>query len=183
MRLSLMKNVFALALLVVFASTVLCTAVQANVAGSLPDIFVSVLAEVKAKTRVRVLFPTELSRPFSDAKHARVDKATADEYAVSLYYELDAGNAGFAASFEATNNPHYSPRDLGNVREVMLTAGITGFFRPVSCGGACAPANLWWEKGGVLYEIRLKLPSTLREKNQQGIIAAVANSAILAGPR
>jgi len=178
-----MKNVFALALLGVFASAVLCTAVRANVAGSLPDIFVSVLAGVKAKTRVAVLLPAELPRPFSDAKHASVDKATADEYAVSLYYELDVGNAGFAASFEATNNPHYSPRELGNVREVKLAGGITGFFRPVSCGGSCAPANLWWEQGAVLYQIQLKLPSTFREKNQQGIITAVANSAILAGPR
>jgi|SRR5271166_3782323 len=178
-----MKNVFALALLGVFASTVLCTAVQANVAGSLPDIFVSVLAGVKAKTRVPVLLPTELPRPFSDAKHASVDKATADEYAVSLYYELDIGDAGFAASFQAIDNPHYSPRELGNVREVKLAGDITGFFRPVSCGGSCAPANLWWEQGAVLYQIQLKLPSTVREKNQEGIITAVASSAIIAGPR
>jgi hypothetical protein len=98
-----------------------------------------------------------------------VDKATADEYAVSLYYELDVGNAGFAASFQAINNLHYSPRELGNVREVKLAGGITGFFRPVSCGGSCAPANLWWEQGAVLYQIQLKLPSTVREKNQEGI--------------
>ena len=178
-----MKNVFVLALMGVFASTVLCTAVRANVAGSLPDVFLSVLAEVKAKTRVPVLLPTELPKPFSDAKHASVDKATADQYGVSLYYELDAGDAGFAAAFEATNDPRYSPRELGNVREVKLATGINGFFRPVNCGGSCAPANLWWEEGAVLYQIQLKLPSTLREKDQQGIITAVANSAILAGPR
>jgi len=178
-----MKNAFALALMGVFASTVLCTAVRANVAGSLPDIFLSVLAEVKAKTRVPILLPTELPKPFSDAKHARVDKTTAEQYAVSLYYELDGGNAGFAAAFEATNNPRYSPRELGNVREVKLAAGINGFFRPVNCGGSCAPANLWWEQGAVLYQIQLKLPSTLRENDQQGIITAIANSAILAGPR
>ena len=178
-----MKSVLALALLVVFASTVLCTAVRANEAGSLPDVFVSVLGGIKAKTRVPVLLPTELPRPFSDAKHASVDKATADEYEVSLYYELDAGNAGFAASFEATKNPHYSPRELANVREVKLAGGISGIFRPVSCGGSCAPANLWWEQGSVLYQIQLKVPSTLPEKNQQEIITALANSAIQAGPR
>jgi len=178
-----MKNVFALALLGVSASTALCTAIRANVAEPLPDIFVSVLAGVKAKTRVPVLLPTELPRPFSDAKHASVDQATADQYAVSLSYELDAGNAGFAASFQATNNPDYSPRELGNVQQVKLAGGITGFFRPVSCGGSCAPANLWWKKGAVLYQIQLKLSSTLREKKQLKIITAVANSAILAGPR
>ena len=178
-----MKKGFALALLGVFSSTVLCTAIRANVAGSLPDIFLSVLARVKVKTRVPVLLPTELPRPFSDAKHASVDKATTDEYAVSLYYELDVGNAGFAASFEATNNSQYSPRELGNVREVKLAGGLTGFFRPVNCGGSCAPANLWWEQKAVLYQIQLKLPSTLPERNQQRIITTVANSAILAGPR
>jgi hypothetical protein len=178
-----MKNMFALTFLGVVASTIFCTAVRANVAGSLPDVFLSVLAEVKANTRLPVLLPAELPKPFSDAKHATVGKTTADEYAVGLYYELDAGNAGFAASFEATNNPRYSPRELANVRQVKLASSITGFFRPVDCGGSCVPANLWWEQGAVLYQIQLKLPSTLREKNQQGIITGVANSAILAGPR
>jgi hypothetical protein len=61
-----MKNVISLALLGVFASTVFYAAVRANAAGPLPDIFRSVLTEVKAKTRVPVLLPTEL--PFYDVK-------------------------------------------------------------------------------------------------------------------
>jgi hypothetical protein len=176
-----MKNVISLALQGVFAFTLLYTAVRANAAGPLPDIFRSVLTEVKAKTRVPVLLTTEL--PFYDIKHASVDKATAEEYAISLYYKLDAGDAGFAASFQANNNRHYSPREIENVSEVKLATGITGFFRPVRCGGSCAPANLWWEQGAVLYQIQLKLPPGLREQNQQRMITAAANSAILAGPR
>ena len=177
-----MKNLCALALLGVVASTVFGTTLRSN-GTPLPSVFLSVLAEVKAKTRVPVLLPAELPKPFSDAKHAVVDKATADEYGVRLYYELDSGDAGLAALFEATNHPRNSPRRLGNVREVKLATGIAGFFRPVNCGGSCAPANLWWEQGVVLYQIQLKLPSTLRERSQQGIITAVANSAILAGVR
>jgi hypothetical protein len=156
---------------------------RANAASSLPDVFGSVLAEVKAKTSIPVLLPTELPRPLGNAKHAMVEKATPDEYAVALYYELEVGDAGLAAFFAAKNKSPYSPRELGNVREVKLTRGIVGFFRPVSCGGSCAPANLWWEHGGPLYQIQLKLPSTLSEKKQQRVITAVANSAILAGPR
>jgi len=150
---------------------------------SLPSVFVSLLAEVKARTNIPVLLPTELPKPFCDAEHAVVGKTKADEYAVDLYYELGVGDAGFAASFGAKNNAPYSPRELPNVQEVKLAGGIVGFFRPVSCGGSCAPANLWWERGAALYHIQLKLPSTLREKNQQKIITDVANSAILAGPR
>src|SRR5215471_10298006 len=149
----------------------------------LPSVFVSVLAEVKAKTSIPVLFPTELPRPFGDAKHATVENATPDEYAVALYYELDVGDAGFAAFFAAKNNSPYSPQELPNARKVKLTRGIVGFFSPVSCGGSCAPANLWWEQGAALYQIQLQLPSTLREKKQQKIITEVANSAILGGPR
>ena len=148
----------------------------------LPNIFVSVLAEVKAKTNITVLLPTELPEPFRYAAHAMV-KAKADEYAVILYYELGVGDAGFAASLLANNNSSYSPRELPNVQKVKLASGIVGFFRPVSCGGSCAPANLWWERGTVLYDIQLRLPSTLSEKKQQNIITEVANSAILAGPR
>lgn len=178
-----MKNAFVLALLGVLSSTVLCAAVRAAVDRSLPDVFVSLVPELKAKTRVPVLLPSKLPKPFNDAKHASVDEATADEYAIDLYYELNAGNAGFAASFGATNNPDYSPQELGNFREVKLASGITAFFRPVSCGGSCAPANLWWKQGTVLYLIQLKLASTLPGKNQRAIITEVANSAILAGPR
>lgn len=119
---------------------------------SLPDIFVSVLADVRAATSIPVLLPTELPRRFSDAKHARVQKVRAGEYAVALYYELGVGDSGFAAFFAARNNAQYSPRELGNVSEVKLADGIVGFFRPVSCGGSCAPANLWWEQGGALYQ-------------------------------
>jgi hypothetical protein len=150
---------------------------------SLPDALVSALAEVKAGTGISVLLPTELPQPFSDAKHAVVEKVSADEYAVALYYESEMGNAGFAASFTAKRNARYSPRELPNVQEVKLAGGVVGFFSPVSCGGSCAPANLWWKQGATLYQIQLKLPSTLPEKKQLGVITGVADSAILAGPR
>jgi hypothetical protein len=177
-----MRYVFGLALLGVTA-TVICTAVPTKPAGSVSGVFLSVLSEVKARTDIPVLLPSELPSPFSAAKHAIVNKAAADEYAVSLYSELGIGDAGFVASFTASDNPGYCPEELANVREVKLANEVTGFFRPVSCGGSCAPANLWYKQGAVLYQIQLKLPPSLAEKKQRGIITAVANSAILAGPR
>jgi hypothetical protein len=140
------------------------------------------LAEVKAKTSLPVLLPTKLPKPIGDARNATVEKATSDEYSLALYYKLDMGDAGFAALFAAKKNPAYSPRELGNVRQVKLTHSIVGFFRPVSCGGSCAPANLWWQEGP-LYQIQLKLSSTTSDAEQQRILTAVADSAIMAGPR
>jgi hypothetical protein len=149
---------------------------------ALPEAFNSVLPKVKAKSRVPVLLPSKLPESIKRAKHAVIQKAEANEYAISLYFELGVGDAGFAAYFSGALNPGYSPQELGN--EVQLARGLRGFFRPISCGGSCAPANLWWEAGGIVYQIQLQLPYSLNEEDRQKkAITEVANSAILAGPR
>jgi hypothetical protein len=148
----------------------------------LPEALASVLAEVKAKSHVGVLLPSELPQPFARAKYATVDAASEDGYAISLYYQLGAGDSGFAAFFSADAHPNYGPKDIPNVRKVKLSHGLIGYFREVSCGGSCAPANLWWEDGHALYSLQLMLRSDLPDRDQQRKMISVANSAILAGP-
>lgn len=155
---------------------------QAESNKSLPEVFHSVLPEIKSKSHVPLLLPSKLPKPIGKAKHALIEKVAANEYAISLYFELGNGNAGFAAFFSGEAAPKYSPRELGNLSEVKLANGIRGYFRPINCGGSCAPANLWWEDGGILYQIQLSLPIA-SEQDQEKTITAVANSAILAGPR
>ena len=149
----------------------------------IPELFSSVAPDVKAKSRISLLLPDELSGALSAAKYANVEKASDDEYAILLYSEQDVGNAGFIALFAAKTNPGYEPQELTDVLEVKLSHGQLGYFRPVSCGGSCAPANLWWKEDRVLYQIQLRLSPHLSEKDQQGKMISVANSAILAGPR
>ena len=149
----------------------------------LPEPLASVLPEVKAKSHVAVLLPSELPQPIAKAKYATVERASENEYAISLYYKLDAGDSGFAAFFLADDHPNYGPKDIANVRRVKLSRGLVGYFRPVGCGGSCAPANLWWEEDQVLYQLQLRLSSTLPENDQRRAMIASANSAILAGPR
>ncbi|MGA7858277.1 MAG: hypothetical protein WCA11_10150 [Terracidiphilus sp.] len=149
----------------------------------LPEALTSVLAEVKAKSHLEVLLPSELPHPFGEAKYAIVESASQIEYGISLYYKLDVGDSGFAAFFSANGHPGYGPKDIPNVREVKLSHGLVGYFREVSCGGSCAPANLWWEEDHVLYSLQLRLRPDLPDKDQQREMIAVANSAILAGPR
>ncbi|HVC46926.1 MAG TPA: hypothetical protein VND90_06735 [Terracidiphilus sp.] len=146
-------------------------------------VLTSALSEVKAKSRVAVLLPSELPEAVAGAKYASVETASQDEYAIELDYELGVGDSGFAAFFTAKVHPKYAPKDIGNVREVKLSHGFVGYFRPVSCGGSCAPANLWWEKDDVLYQFQLQLSPTLSERDQQSAIVAAANSAIVAGAR
>jgi uncharacterized protein YecT (DUF1311 family) len=151
-------------------------------AQSLPKVFVPGLSEVKARTRIPVLLPSAMAAPIGKAEYAVVEKANKNEYAISLYYELGVGDSGFAAFFAAEATPNYNPRDL-NVQETTLAHGIVGLFSPLSCGGSCSPVNLWWQEKGFLYQIQLKLPSTLSEQDQKKAIMAVADSAIIAGPR
>jgi hypothetical protein len=152
-------------------------------AASVPEALVPAVAEVKAKSRIALLLPSELSQPVAEAKHAVVERASDDEYAISLYYKLGVGDSGFAASFMANAHPDYGPKDLPNVDEVKLSRGLVGYFSPVSCGGSCAPANLWWEENRILYQIQLRLSSTVSGNDQRKVIIAAANSAILVGPR
>jgi hypothetical protein len=142
-----------------------------------------VLSEVKANSNLEVLLPSELPHPIGEAKYATVVSDSPNKYGISLYYELDLGDSGFAASFSADAHPDYEPKDIPNVRKVKLSKGFIGYFRAVSCGGSCAPANLWWEEGHVLYSLQLSLRSELPNKDQRRKMIAVANSAILAGPR
>src|SRR5262249_7925055 len=150
---------------------------------SLPEGFASSIHAVKAKTRVPILLPSALPDPIGKAKDTVVQSVAEDSYAISLYYELGIGDAGFAANFTAQAKPNYTPEDLGNVQPTALARGLIGFFRPVSCGGSCAPANLWWQQNGTLYQIQLKLSSTMSERDQLKALTAVANSAITTGPR
>jgi hypothetical protein len=149
----------------------------------LPTALATVLSRVKSGSHLPVLLPSQLPQPVVKARYAVVENASEGEYVISLNYELGIGDSGFAASFEANAHANYGPRDLPNVEEVKLSRGLVGYFRPVSCGGSCAPANLWWEEHRILYQIQLKLPSTLSEKEQRSKIIATAISAILAGPR
>lgn len=150
---------------------------------SLPEGFASSVRAVKAKTRVPILLPSTLPDPIGKAKDTVVQSVAEDSYAISLYYELGIGDAGFAANFTAQAKPNYAPEDLANVQRTALAQGLIGFFRPVSCGGSCAPANLWWQQNGTLYQIQLKLSSAMGERDQLKALTAAANSAITAGPR
>lgn len=156
----------------------------AQAADSIPEALKLVIAELKQKSHIPLLLPSKMAETFGEATQAVLDKASDEEYSISLFYELGMGNAGFAANFTANAHPDYDPKDdLPNVDQVKLPNGLIGYFQPVSCGGSCAPANLWWKENETLYQIQLKLSSTLSEGDQQKLIIAAANSAILAGPR
>ena len=83
-------------------------------------------------------------------------------------------NACFIASFEGRRGG--SLPDRPNVR---LRDGTRAVYRPISCGASCAPASLWFVRGGVLYGWQVKSPP----RSARAALVAMANEALLAGPR
>src|SRR5689334_959987 len=116
-------------------------------------VFTPALVQIHSKTPVPILLPSKLpfAIPESGIKLAS-GEVRKDGYFISLYYSADA-NASYAAGFGGSTLI-LQGRDLPNSARVALSDGRTGIFRPVSCGGSCAPANLWWEQDGVMYQIQ-----------------------------
>ena len=143
-------------------------------------VFKPALAQIQSQTRIPILLPSKLPSviPERDIK-VPSGEVREDGYFLSLYFSEHGGNAAFAAGFGGSTRI-FGPQDLPNTRRVALSGGRTGMFRPVSCGGSCAPANLWWVQKGVMYQIQMKLGSGSRESDQEKILVETANSIVTA---
>jgi hypothetical protein len=141
-------------------------------------VFRPALEQIQSKTRIPILLPSKLPSGISerDIKLAS-GEVREDGYFISLYFSEAASNAVYSAGFGGSTRI-FGPQDLPNTRRVALSGGRTGLFRAVSCGGSCAPANLWWEQNGVMYQIQVKLRSDSTETDQEKILVETANSTV-----
>jgi hypothetical protein len=132
-------------------------------------VFRPAILEIQSKTQIPILLPSRLPSviPERDIKLARGDLRK-DGYFISLYFTGD-GIASFAAGFGGSTLI-LKPDDVSNTRRVPLLDGRTGMFRPVSCGGSCAPANLWWEQNGVMYQIQIRFGGTPEEEQLKALV-------------
>lgn len=140
-------------------------------------VFRPVITELRTRVQIPVLLPSKLpavlrSRDLTDV---RLVNATADNYSLDLHYQGAGGNAGFAAFFSGAK----ARSEDGSTRHrIRLSNGAFVAFRPVSCGGSCAPANLWWDQGGVQYLIQIVLPATTPPRTQVKVLVETANAMI-----
>ena len=143
-------------------------------------VFKPALEQIRSQTRIPILLPSRLPSAISKRGiKLAAGEVRDDGYFISLYFSEVGSNAVYAAGFGGSTRI-FGLQDLPNTRRVALSAGRTGMFRPVSCGGSCAPANLWWEQNGVMYQIQIKLGSGSPEKGQEKILVETANSMVTA---
>jgi hypothetical protein len=141
-------------------------------------IFKPALDEIQNKIQIPILLPSKLPTLIRVEEIKGVfGEVTKNGYFVSLGYAEVGSNATYAAGFSGSKEILPSP---SNTRLVTLNDGTVARFRPVSCGGSCAPANLWWVRDGVEYGVQIKISSTAREEDQQKVLIETANSMVLA---
>jgi len=157
---------------------VLAAALFSGAAGQQPApaaVFRPALDQIRSQTHLPILLPTKLPSNLreNDIKLA-VGEIRKDGYFISLFFADPGSNANYAAGFGA------SSRVFRESTNTVLANGRAAIFRPISCGGSCAPANLWWEQNGVEYNIQVKLRSNMRESDQRRILVETANASVSA---
>ncbi len=139
-------------------------------------VFESAFQDVRGKVQIPILLPSKLpdviSVPDIKLAYGEVRKTG---YEISLYYSDLGTDAALAASFIGSTDIEKS---VPGTSRAVLANGIAAMFRPVSCGGSCAPAILWWQQGSVMYQIQIKLRSTSRRSEQQQILVDTANAMV-----
>lgn len=150
-------------------------AFAASTTVDVPHKFRTLIPKVEKKSGVSVRLPATIK--------SYVKRTYADSFATRKSYTLDLGAArgchGATACFIASFSGERGARPAFK-RTVQLTRGITGYFKPVTCGASCSPSFIQWKEGRVLYEIEYK---GAPERKQRSTMVALANSAIRGGDR
>jgi hypothetical protein len=142
-----------------------------------PKIFKTKLAKVKADSQLDVFLPSRM-RVFTRPSRVRGDVTATDGS-----YNLDLGigsrcrgaNACFLANFTGTRGEKPAFR-----KKAKLTGGHTGYWKGITCGASCSPAEIQWVEGDVLYSVATK---SVTQNGEKATLVKLANSAIKAGPR
>jgi len=67
-------------------------------------------------------------------------------------------------------------------RQVPLARGITGYYKPTTCGASCSPPLMEWKRGRVLYGIQGKVEGE-GEDGERALMVDAANRMIAARGR
>jgi hypothetical protein len=137
-----------------------------------------VLRTIATRTDIPVRVPASLNLDYDGTLYSHGVTARRS-WTLGLDSRPDCGQASacFMAIFTGERGQRPAFR-----RTVALARGITGYYKPLSCGGSCSPPMIEWVQGDVLYSIQAKLGISGRVKQRAAMVRA-ANSAIRSAPR
>ncbi|MGJ8525323.1 hypothetical protein LMG33818_001051 [Halomonadaceae bacterium LMG 33818] len=139
----------------------------------IPSLLKYPITELQGKTPVSLRIPTEIPKGVTSASIGTVDQKHG--YEIDFYQRFE-NHDWFSGMISGSSK-------LGdytfNTRAVTLKNGITAHFRAITCGGSCAPVNLWWQQDGAQYALQMKMPSNTPEQEQESQIVKMANSVVV----
>jgi hypothetical protein len=136
------------------------------------------LARVAARTPVPVRIPASLGLDFDDEVFASGSGARRS-WTLSLAGTEDCGNATACFLAQMSGERGGTPAFR---RRVRLARGITGRYKPLTCGASCSPPMIQWVQRRVLYSIQAKVDAAGAAAQRTALVRA-ANSAIRGRPR
>ena len=133
---------------------------------------------IVARTSILIYVPVSLqSLDVYAADGCRFAKSAGDSYDIAIYGRLreysqteplpcERNDAGMLAELHGERKP--MPELAGTrAQRLKLRNGEPGWFIPVSCGGSCAPATLYWQMPHASYWLQMKLSSELPISEQR----------------
>jgi hypothetical protein len=140
---------------------------------NVPSKLSSVLPKARSKSGIAVRLPSSLNAGVSPSRvRGAIEDVSSGQYHLSLGVGSGCheSTACFVAAFFGRRGA-----GLDIKRKVSLTRGITGRFRPITCGASCSAAEVQWKQGSIAYAIQFK--------GNKAQMIALANSAIRGGAR
>lgn len=136
------------------------------------------IAAVKRHTGIGVLLPDRVAIDVPRGHGIEVKWSSNRRtwtIALGIGPRCGGANACFVGEFNATKGarPAFP-------RRVRLHGGVTGFYKPSTCGASCSPPQLQWRVGNVLYDVQFRAAGRASDRAK---LVAIADSALAAGPR
>ena len=144
---------------------------------NIPSVLKDDVKRVTPRVNIAIRLPARLDlafnrRVFTSATGSR------RRYSFGLAGIRDCGGAGACTLGSISGERGGTPAYRGTVR---LTNGITGYYKPLTCGASCSDPEIQWLQGGVLYSISASLRGG-KAKQRRAMVKA-ANQSIRATPR
>lgn len=100
------------------------------------------------------------------------------EYGKSEPLPCEGSSGAFLAAIHGDIKPLRDLSSMNRAQRVALAGNRSGWFVPISCGGSCSPATLYWQTQGGSYRLQLKLAPTASESEQREQLLASEKSMV-----
>jgi hypothetical protein len=155
---------------------------------SVKALFEAAAQGIVSKSSIAVYIPVSLQSLEANAKDGcAFSRATPGGFSIALYGRLmeygktealvcEANDAALIVEIHGDSKPMPDLSNRGSAQKVTLANGFAGWFVPLSCGGSCSPATLYWQTPRASYCLQMRLNRAVAPSRQLAALLDTANS-------